>query len=330
MKVKKNINNNGINKNMSSKENNSETPSDKENLPAFIKVINDFVRDIGTTFPEYRMLLEKKASNVEYLYEFCKRKYPPRSSDIMERNIYIFDEDSDVDTEFLPSVHFKNLWQYEDLSEQSKEMIWRYLQLILLIIGVCHQEEETGEDRIDSMINNMAEFFASLPATATPAPSHASTSTPSESDPTGEQPRKTVPGDPEVPSLEEFDGMFGGKLASLAKEVAAESASLLNIEEGTTPDQAIKQLFSNPAKLTQMMTTISSKLDEQMKSGEFDQNEFMSDALGMMGKMGSMPGMSGLFSALSNVEKTPKYNQMSRLEKQKERIRNKLKNKNVK
>lgn len=302
-------------------------------ITVFIKVINDFIRDISTTFPEYKLLLDKKSKNMNSLYLFCKKKYPLRSEDIMSRNVEIFDDESEVDTEFLPSVHFKNLWQYEDLSENSKEMIWRYLQLVLLVLRITpdsdnEESDNTNEETMDDMINNMAEFFSNISMGSETekeqsSPENISSDTPEES-------LNSASEDPSVPSLDDFGGLFGGQLASLAKDVAAESAALLNLDENTTPDQAIKQLFSNPAKLSSMMSSISSKLDSKMKNGELNQEDIMSEAFGMMGKMGSMPGMGNLFSALSQVEKSPKYNQMSRQEKQKERIRNKLKNKNMK
>lgn len=313
------------------------TKLSEPDITIFIKVINDFIRDISTTFPEYKLLLDKKSKNMNSLYSFCKRKYPLRSDDIMSRNVEIFDEESEVDTEFLPSVHFKNLWQYEDLSENSKEMIWRYLQLVLLVLRITPDSdndvvEPTNEETMDEMINNMAEFFSNISMGSDKEKDEESSPSLSEgvSFDSGSETPQSVSEDPSVPFLDDFGGMFGGQLALLAKDVAAESAALLNMDENTTPDQAIKQLFSNPEKLTSMMSTISSKLDSKMKSGELNQADIMSEAFGMMGKMGSMPGMGNLFSALSQVEKSPKYNQMSRQEKQKERIRNKLKNKNMK
>lgn len=305
----------------------------EQDITIFIKVINDFIRDISTTFPEYKLLLDKKAKNMNSLYLFCKKKYPLRSEDIMNRNVEIFDEESEVDTEFLPSVHFKNLWQYEDLSENSKEMIWRYLQLVLLVLRITPDNdmvESTNEETMDAMINNMAEFFSKISMGSETETEKVSSSSENISSNTFDESHESSSEDPSVPSLDDFGGLFGGHLASLAKDVAAESAALLNLDENTTPDQAIKQLFSNPAKLSSMMSSISSKLDSKMKSGELNQEDIMSEAFGMMGKMGSMPGMGNLFSVLSQVEKSPKYNQMSRQEKQKERIRNKLKNKNMK
>ena len=303
---------------MMSKNDITENEVTKDDRSVFIKVMSSFVQDISTTFPEYRLLLEKKAGDMDYMYNFCKRKYLVFRDDILSKNAFIFDEDGDVDTEFLPSVHFKNLWQYEDLSETSKEMIWRYLQLILLTLGTADDEPETNETSMETMISNMTEFFSNLPTKTAPE----SSETPSPSDPSA---------DPDVPSLDQFEGMFGKKLTSLAKEIAESSASILDIDETTTPEQAISQVFSNPAKLSKMMTTLTTSLDEKMKSGELNQNEFMDEALGMLGKMGSMPGgLGGIFSALSNFEKTPKYNQLSRVEKQKERIRSKLRNKNMK
>jgi hypothetical protein len=321
-------------------EDNSEVETTKKSeadITIFIKVINDFIRDISTTFPEYKLLLDKKSKNMNSLYLFCKKKYPLRSEDIMNRNVEIFDEESEIDTEFLPSVHFKNLWQYDDLSENSKEMIWRYLQLVLLVLRITPDNnndivESTNEETMDAMINNMAEFFSNISMGSEKETETEKVSSSSEniSSNTFDESHESSSEDPSVPSLDDFGGLFGGHLASLAKDVAAESAALLNLDENTTPDQAIKQLFSNPAKLSSMMSSISSKLDSKMKSGELNQDDIMSEAFGMMGKMGSMPGMGNLFSALSQVEKSPKYNQMSRQEKQKERIRNKLKNKNMK
>ena len=120
----------------------------------FPKIIKDFVLDIKNTFPEYEALInkwwkeknffdyienleerEKAAKEAQdkcilFLFNFCIRKFPPRFFDILYQNADIFDEVSESDTEFLPHIHFKNLWQF-DISDKTRETIWKYLQLIL-------------------------------------------------------------------------------------------------------------------------------------------------------------------------------------------------------
>jgi hypothetical protein len=298
----------------------------------FIKVMNDFVRDVATTFPEYAMVINKWSSNTDRLYDFCMKKYPQRSSDFLSKNESIFGEDSDVDTEFLPHIHFKNLWQYEDLSEHTKDAIWSYLQLITISLGVEQLEtSSTPEEDMDEMVQNALEHMSQI----WKKESEGSGSADSESGtPTATTSASSVGGgdeteDPPVPPItpDLFDGLFTGKLASIAKELAEETAGSLAFSEDATLEDATKQLFSNPSNLSSVMKSVSEKLDERMKSGELNQEELMAEAMSMMGKMGSIPGLSNLFNNIPNMAKNPKLQQMTRQEKIKARLRNKVNNK---
>ena len=103
----------------------------------FKKVVKDFYRDILTTFPECKDKLGP--SEVSFLtdegdplilFEYCKKVYPERFFDILYQNQEIF-EDEDINTKFLPNIEFKNLWK-EDISDKTRDVIWKYLQLILI------------------------------------------------------------------------------------------------------------------------------------------------------------------------------------------------------
>jgi hypothetical protein len=298
----------------------------------FIKVMNDFVRDLATTFPEYAMVINKWSSNIDKLYDFCMRKYPPRSSDFLSKNESIFEEDGEVDTEFLPHIHFKNLWQYEDLSEHTKDAIWSYLQLITLSLGVEQLEtSSTREEDMDEMVQNALEHMSQIWKKESEGGSGELSD---GGRPTASTTGSSVSGggetaDPEVPPISPdlFDGLFTGKLASIAKELAEETAGSLSFSEDATLEDATKQLFSNPSNLSSVMKTVSEKLDERMKSGELNQEELMTEAMSMIGKMGSIPGLSNLFNNIPNMAKNPKVQQMSRQEKIKARLRNKVNNK---
>ena len=108
--------------------------SNENNIPdEFIKVTKDFINDLITTFPEYKVFIDKWWSTeeneqtketMETLFEFCKKKFPPRFFDILYQNEDIFNEDSETDTECLPKIHFKNLWQC-DISQTTRETIWK-------------------------------------------------------------------------------------------------------------------------------------------------------------------------------------------------------------
>jgi hypothetical protein len=121
----------------------------------FAKVMKDFIGDIKTTFPEYVPLINKwwkedqdsenETKNLKSLFEFCQKKFPPRFFEILYQNDEMFKEDSETDTEFLPNIHFKNLWQF-DISDKTRETIWKYLQLITFsIVGTIDNKEAFGD-----------------------------------------------------------------------------------------------------------------------------------------------------------------------------------------
>ena len=135
----------------------------------FAKVIKDFVGDLKTTFPEYDSLISKwwkdksvfayieneeernkailasETTSTKLVFTFCQKKIPPRFFDILYKNEDIFKEDSECDTEFLPHIHFKTLWQF-DLSQTTRDTIWKYLQLITFsIVGSLNNKESFGD-----------------------------------------------------------------------------------------------------------------------------------------------------------------------------------------
>ena len=77
------------------------------------------------------------------VYEYCKRTFAVRSIDILYQNEDIFLNKSNVkvdgenspiiNTMFLPDIEFSELY-YDDTSEQTKQTLWKYLQLILFNI----------------------------------------------------------------------------------------------------------------------------------------------------------------------------------------------------
>ena len=117
-------------------------PTETSNQDEFMKVMTDFYKDILTTFPEckeyctFELLNDLNNKNysedVETLYNYCLKIYPEMFFDILYQNNDIF-EDASKNTMFLPDIEFKDLWQ-EDISDKTREIIWKYLQMIIFIV----------------------------------------------------------------------------------------------------------------------------------------------------------------------------------------------------
>ena len=332
----------------------------------FLKVIKDFVKDMKTTFPEYETVINswwktpedfisiedeeerKKAiekaeqNSTTVLFNYCKKKFPPRFFDILYQNADIFNEDSVIDTEFLPKVHFKNLW-HSDISDKTKETIWKYLQLMSFsIVGTLDNKDAFGDTSKMFEAINEDEFKTKLQDTLSQMQGLFDLSG------NGGDADDTASGinAGDIPNAEELHdhitGMLDGKLGQLAREIAEETASNLNMdmEGATNMNDVFQNLVKNPAKLMGLVKNVGSKLDTKIKSGDIKESEIMEEASEMMAKMKNMPGMGNIQSMLSkmglgdlgglagagggkvNTAATEaKLNQQMKLAKTKERIR---------
>lgn len=284
--------------------------------PEFVKVLRDFVADLKVTFPEYVPFVDKwwksrdyfhfiedeeerstaydkaEAKSAKILFEHCQKKLPPRFFDILYQNAEMFDEASDVDTEFFPRIHFKNLWQC-DISDATRETIWKYLQLMLFsVVGSLEDKNAFGESAKLFEAINGDEFKSKLEDTFEHMKDlfDASASDGME-----------IP-DPEQIN-DHITGMLDGKIGQLAREIAEETAADLNMDmEGHTDMNGVfQQLMKNPSKLMGLVQKVGTKLDSKLKSGELKESEMLEEATEIMNKMKSMPGMGNIQSMLSKM-----------------------------
>jgi len=157
-------------------------PSPSLQIPEkFASILCDFANDLTTTFPEYEFLWSRwrKLENVpDYMiksaYVHCVDIYPERFFDILYQNDDIFSPTSSVSTIFLPNVDFKLLFNCPNVSESSKNVMWKYIQLILFtIIGNVNDKNDFGktmnlfegideeelQSKLTDAMKNMSEFF---------------------------------------------------------------------------------------------------------------------------------------------------------------------------
>lgn len=307
-------------------------------VPAdFANILVDFTRDLSITFPEYKQLWEKwktlemPEEEVRHVFEYCITILPERFFDILYQNDDIFKNESTTNTNFLPGVDFKILYNCENVSEKTHQSIWKYLQ-VLLLSAISAVKDKTNFGDAMNMFDGVSEddLQEKLKETMDSLNSFFKASGIDSDD--GDEAPEGVPLNGEEQSKPDFDnfaksfnfdnmsgsaedlhdhlkGLFDGKIGSLAKEMAEEIAkdlgSLLG-EDGeniTSTQDFLKKMIRNPKKLMDLMKTVSAKLNDKMKSGDISQDELMKEASEWMGKMKGMGGAEQFGDVFKNLAK---------------------------
>jgi hypothetical protein len=297
----------------------SEIPKTMEELTPpdeFYKIINDFINDILITFPEYSGIISRwwnrqsedmevsKTKETLFVFRHCVKIFPERFFDILYKNVEIFSEESELNTEFLPGIVFKQLWNL-DISDKTKETIWKYLQLILFsVIGTVHNSSELGDTaklfeaideeelkkKLEETLEGMQNLFdaSGSPIDGTDSSFNGINM---ENMPNAEQ------------LHEHINSMMEGKLGKLALELAEETAKDLNLdmEQNGNPKDVFQNLFKNPGKMMNMVKNIGNKIDEKIKSGEIKESELMEEGMELLNKMKNMPGMGDMQKMFSQM-----------------------------
>jgi hypothetical protein len=263
----------------------------------FAKILTDFVQDIQRTFPEFSLVVVKwwkNGNNLEYLYDYCVNFYKNKFFDILNRNDSIFEDG--ICSEFLPGISFSYLWKYDDISEQNKDMIWNYLQMIVICLVdelKANTTTETASGLFDCLQSD--EFNKKLRETIGELQKNLI----KEVDEQEEEEEKKIPS---------FESTFlDSKLAGLAKEIAEETTQ--DFQEGFENIKDVNGIFEHmlkdPSKLMNMVKNVGAKLDTKLKSGELKESEIMNEATVLMDRMKSIPGMNNIHELMKNMHKTP-------------------------
>jgi hypothetical protein len=302
----------------------------------FKKIIIDMTKDILVSFPEQEQNLNVELKNLvfeldkdrlehslEFVFAYCKTIYPVKFFDILYQNNDIFETD---DSEFLPGLRFKALWK-ENISDKTRETIWKYLQLVLFTIvsGISDGNsfgdtaklfetinETEFKNKLEETISQMQTLFGenkeedtSGAGTSGAGTSEAGTSEEGEEGASGAGKGGINLDDLPNPSEihEHVTNMMNGKLGKLAREIAEETAADLNInmENAESINDVFKRLIHNPTKLLGLVKNVGSKLDEKIKAGDMKESELLEEASELMKKMKNMPGMGDLQGMLNKM-----------------------------
>jgi hypothetical protein len=308
----------------------------EQTIPSNFKtVIADFTNDLSTTYSEYSYLWSKwnnaevSEGELKELFDYSVKVYPERFFDIIYQNTDIFKDDSEVNVNFLPNVNFKLLFNCDDISENTKKTIWKYLQLILFtVVGGVKDKTNFGDtmnlfdginegdlqEKLKETMTGLTDFFKNVESKMDSENTNEEFKNMFENMPNAEgfkNPFEKMGGMPDVENLQDhLKSLFDGKIGSLAKEMAEEISGEFtdligeDMNDVTNTQDVIKKLMKNPKKIMDLMKTVSGKLDSKMKSGEISREELMKEAGDLMGKMKDMGGQDQFNEMFKNMAKS--------------------------
>ena len=296
--------------------------------PDFKKIISDFVADIATVFPEHGEACATVYNmDLAAVHEHCKRTYMPHFFNILYRNDAVLFAER---IELLPGLNFKALWETPDISDATKDAIWKYLQLVMFSVVSDLSDTSTFGDaaklfeaidesvlksKLEEVMQQMQDMFKHDENGATSDAKDATTKDATTKDATtkdattkdatsdAKDAAGAMPGMDPNSMHEHLSGLLGGKIGSLAKEIAEETAAELNLntEDEASVQSVFQNLFKNPGKLMGIVKSVGQKLDAKMKSGEIKESELMQEASDLMNKMKKMPGVNNVADLLKKM-----------------------------
>ena len=293
----------------------------KEN---FKKIIKEFSGDLKNTFPE----LVDKLTDIENscednnLRDYCKNIYMPQFFNIIYENEELFEND----IELLPGINFKELY-HSNISDNTKKVIWKYLQLLLLTgINDMKDNDAFGEsaklfeaidnnqlfEKISETMSGLEEMFSNYSNNVGENENNEQDDQ-IEDDNNGSDDDETESKSNKKFNMNDFkdfldpeklndhlSGIMDGKIGQLAKEIAGDAMEDFKSEGIDLEDSenAMKNMFKNPTKLMGLVKKIGGKLDKKMKDGSIDEKELLEEATDIMDKIQDIPGLKNMMSQM--------------------------------
>lgn len=273
----------------------------------FNKILLDFCKDLLNTFPEIHnnmnedllKVLNGDNNSFTNVYTYCKQVFPERFFDILYQNADIFTDDN-INTCFLPGIDFKQLWIC-DITDMTRETIWKYLQLLLFsIVNDLSDGESFGDTAKIFEAINETEFKHKLDETINNIKEMFETNETKFSDCSGINLE-------DLPDAKQFhdhiNNMMNGKLGNLAREIAEETANELNIDSSnvTSANDYFQTLLKNPKKMMDLVKNVGDKLDTKIKSGEIKESELIEEAGNIIKRMRDIPEIKNIQTILRNM-----------------------------
>lgn len=203
-------------------------------------------------------------------------------NDIANKDEIIFSEENTI----LENINFNKLWNSEELNEESKNIIWNYLQTLYLFsleynqsldlkkilknIKNMHADDESLSDTMRNLVNIVNSLM-----------------------------NKDVPESVETQETKENKGldfelpeMFNGAIGDLAKEIVEElDPSTINLDN---PAELLSSLMNgkldenSDSGIMNLIKNVTGKIEDKISSGSLNEAQLLSEAQNMMGSLTKM------------------------------------------
>lgn len=254
-----------------------------------IKLFKSFIDDIIDVFPEYKNRLDnyyKGAIDSEKkdhprINEFLKN-INDISGKIIDKDIQLFNEDPII----LQNVSFKLIWN-SDISDQTKNSIWKYLQTFCII----NIQSESNVEKMNEVIK-LLDSNEKVKDKETVKNMKKLKKLNEEFD--IQELQKVIHDNPESigDGMNKMDTMFENtSIGKIAKEITQD----LDIENLVSSGGGLEGILSGGG-IANIMQTISSKMSD--KEGQLDTEQLMKEASTICGSMEGNP----LFSSLMGMQ----------------------------
>jgi len=341
------------------------------NLPNYKEKMNadEYINSIELSNIDITFMI-----SLNNVYEYCKHTFAVRSIDILYQNEDIFlnkknvksANSATISTMFLPDIEFSDLY-YDDTSEQTKQTLWKYLQLILFNIITSIDDPSFFGDSLELLkIIDSENFSAKIQSTVEELSNifsfkknkqeergkkrgntkegegegEAVEDDEEEDEEEGEQcavpnmsgffdisqnpfnmfqdmfndlsgnfreANNASQNDYNIPDKEELfahmNNLINGKIGSLAKEIAEETAKDFDLETENISDvnDMLKGFMKNPTKMLGLIDNINKKINSKMKDGSIKESELLEEATALFKNMKNMPGMNNFNDILKSM-----------------------------
>jgi len=263
------------------------------------KLFTSFIKDIVDVFPEYKKrltkyykeILDSETNDHPKIKEFLDN-IDEISDKVVDKDITFFNDDPII----LQNVSFKLIWNSDDISDQTKNSIWKYLQTFCIInINLVSTSEKISEV-IKTIESNKKvkdkETFKNMKKLKKLNENFDI-----------KEIGKIVKENPDTidSGMSQMDELFQNtSIGQIAKEITED----LDIENIVNNGGGIEDLFSG-GNMSNIMQSISSKMVE--KQDTMDTDNLMKEATNICNTMQGNP----LFSSLMGMQGDVMRNMMT-------------------
>ena len=298
-----------------------------------LTLFKSFITDISKVFPEHKETIDNNYSSVleldeiiiddnEIIFEFLNN-IDKNSNDISNKNSDIFTDELFL----IKDISMKSIWE-SDISEKTKQNIWKYLQAFC-VINISRNSNDKINEVLKSIESN-EKVTDKKTVKEIKKLKKMNENLKKDVEDNNEENSKDK-------SIEEL--VDNTSIGNLAKEITED----LGFSEDGEPD--ISEIMK-PENMMNMFQKINSTLSQKIENKELDMNNLFGEAsglmnnndimkgmMGMMGNMGSnnsegMPDLSGVMNMFQNMnqpkQQSNKSNDPHDPEVVRERLRNKL------